>query len=467
MELALVPTPSLTDIPPAFAHQEYATRFILEKTRTANFSDPGTGKTRASLDAVSDARRASGRGRALVVAPKAILTPAWVQDAAKFTPHLRVAAAYAHNRLKAFKSGADIVVTNHDAVRWLEDHPDVLKGFDILFIDESTAYKNRAALRSKAMAKLARRFDVRNIMTGTPMPNGILDIWHQIFLLDEGERLGRSFFAFRNVVCEPRQVGPRPEMVDWIEKDGARDAVADLLKDITIRFKLEDCIDIPENSVRTIEVDMSPALKKRYQTMEREALLELTNGNVTAVNAAAVLAKLLQIASGAVYDGTGAYHVLDTERAELIAELCDQRQHTLVGFLWKHQRDALISALQARDLQYAVIDGTTPSKDVPRIVERFQRGELRVLLAHPQSASHGLTLTRAATTIWASPTYDAERFEQFNRRIYRASQTQKTETLLIQARDTLESRVYARLQGKLVKQLDLLGLIQNLTKEAA
>ena len=465
MEQAPALTPSASNIPPPFAAQAFTTKFILEKTRVHNWSEPGTGKTRASLDAISEARRASGGGRALVFAPKAILVPSWVNDCKTFTPHLRIAAAFAENRAKAFKDAPDVVVVNHDGIKWLEEHPEALKGFDLFFVDESTAFKNRTAQRSKAAYKVAKRFDVRVLMTGTPMPNGVLDVWHQALLVDDGERLGRSFFAFRNAVCEPKQVGPRPEMVDWTDKDGAQDAVADLLKDITVRFTLEN---IPGNRMYPVEFDLPPALRKQYDTMEAQALIELSSGeNVSAINAGAVLTKLLQIASGAVYGVEGKSHTLDDARAELIAELADQRKHTLIGFMWSHQRNGLLKALAARKLTTAVIDGSTSSKDVPRIVERFQNGELRVLLAHPQSASHGLTLTRATTTIWASPTYDAERFEQFNRRIYRTGQTQNTETILVQARDTIESRVYDRLRGKLSKQLDLLGLIQGLVKEAA
>lgn len=468
MEQVPAPTLPVSNIPPPWKHQEHITKFTLEKREVLNWSDPGTGKTRGSLDAVSAARRAAGDGRAIVIAPKAILEPAWVNDCQQFTPHLRIAAAYAHNREKAFKSGADIVVTNHDAAKWLADRPELLKGFTFLFIDESTAYKNRTAQRSRAMAKIAPRFDIRVEMTGTPMPNGVLDLWHQVLLVDGGTRLGKQFFKFRSAVCEPRQVGPRPEMVDWIEKEGARDAVVDLLRDITLRYRLEECHDMPETVMYPVEYDLPSALRKQYDKLAEEAVLALTQGEVLAINAAALRTKLLQVASGAVYDGTGQYHTLDDTRAELIAELCEQRPHSLVAFQWTHQRDQIAAALQARGLHYAIIDGTTAQQkgEVPRIVQQFQDGAFRVLLAQPQSASHGLTLTRATTTIWASPppTIDAERFIQFNRRAYRAGQKLKTEVILVQARDTLDLGTYARTQGKVSNQSDVLDLMEDLIK---
>lgn len=453
-------------IPPPFAHQKHTTDFILEKKRVLIFNDPGTGKTRSVLDAIARLR-AAGAGPALVLAPKAILEPAWAADAAKFQPGLTISVAYARNRKAAMTAQADIYVTNHDAADWLDENQKLLAGFSMLVLDESTAFKNRSAIRSRSVKSIAKLFEYRVAMTGTPMPNGVLDVWHQALLVDDGERLGRSFFAFRNVVCEPVQVGLSPHAVDWIEKEGATDAVADQLSDICLRYRFEDCIDIPENQVSTVPFTLSDKLRKQYDKLKREAVLELEAGEITAINAAAKLAKLLQVCSGAVYDGDGEYHVLDKSRYELIVELIAQRSSPcLVAFNWRHQKKELAKALDANGITYAVIDGETKSKDVPVIVDRFQQGLIRALLAHPQSASHGLTLTRGATAIWSSPTYDAERFEQFNRRIYRAGQKQKSETILIQAADTLEESVYARLQGKLARQMDLLGLLQSLTKEA-
>lgn len=461
--------PWTVEIPPPFKHQEETTTFIYSNRDVLIFSDPGTGKTRSVLDAIARFRK-EGIGPALVFAPRVILEPAWLADARKFTPGLKLSIATAKNRAAAFKADADVYVTNHDAAKWVNENIKALPKFGMLILDESTAFKNRTALRSKAIARIAKNIDIRILMTGTPMPNGILDIWHQAYLADGGERLGRSFFAFRSVVCEPRQVGPRPEMVDWIDKPEAVDAVADLLSDITVRHRLEDCIDMPPNQVNTIDVDLPAKLRKQYDEMVRESVVQLERGEITAVNAAARMAKLLQIASGAVYDGSGSYVVLDKERYELIAELIDQRAQCLVAFLWRHQRDQLAHILKENGVAFATIDGETSAKDAPRIVEEFQSGRLKVILAHPQSASHGLTLTKGTTTIWASPTFDAERFEQFNRRIYRAGQTQRTETILVQARDTVDALAYARLQGKLDKQGGLLNLMKSLinsTKEAA
>lgn len=447
-----------SSIPPAYKHQTATTDFIEQKKKVFVMSDCGTGKTRSCLDAIQRLGL-----KAIVLAPKTILEPAWKNDAATFTPGLRVSVAYAHNRTEAFECDADVYVTNHDAAKWLNDNRWVLRGKQMLIIDESTAYKTPTAQRSKAMVKIAKFFNYVVLSSGTPMPQGLLDLWNQMFLIDQGERLGNSFFKFRYAVCESVQTGPSDRMVKWVEKEGARDAVSDLIADVTIRYTLEDCIDMPERIVNTIEYPLPAKTRNQYETMVNETLLELEEGSVNATTAAVVLGKLMQIASGAVYESADKYHVLDTTRYDLIAELCVQRPHTLVLFNWRHQRDELIKALERAGIdQYAVIDGTT--KNTSEIVTDFQAGQYRVLLAHPKSVSHGLTLTRATTTIWSSPTYEAERFQQANYRIYRAGQKQRTEFLLIAAADTVDQQAYARLQNKINNQGSLLEIVKTLRR---
>jgi len=447
--------------PPApYNHQIRTRDFILEQRRCLVFNDAGTGKSASVLWAYQHERKTLGTaGRHLVLAPKAILESAWCNDCLTFTPNVTIAAAYASNRRKAFDTSADVVVTNHDAVSWLAKNPKILADFDWLTIDESTAFKNRTAKRSKALAKLAQQFDVRIAMTGTPMANHILDIFHQVYLVDDGAHLGGRYFAFRHTVCDPVPV--TPDVVDWREKPGARESIADLLSDIAIRYQLEDCVDLPQQHTTRMEHKLPTKLQEYYDEMVREALLQLERGDVEALNAASLVNKLLQIASGAVYGEHGPY-LLDTARCDLVAELCAQRQHTLVAFQWRHQRDGLLAALKRVGIEdVGVIDGST--KDATQIVANFQAGQYSVLLAQPQSAGHGLTLTCAKTVIWASPTWKAETYEQFNRRIYRTGQDAKTEVIHIVATDTVDERVYSGLHTKLEGQLDLLNVLQNLT----
>ena len=444
---------------PAFENQRQTTDFMLQEPRVFDTSDPGTGKTRSLLDTIYRLQTEHDAGRALLFAPKSILVPAWFNDAKKFTPELQLSVATAKNRAKAFMVPADVYVTNHDAVKWVEQNLD-LSSFDIIGIDESTAFKHRTSQRSKAMARIIRHFKYRYLLTGTPNPNTVLDLWHQLFLLDDGERLTPNFFKFRNTVCEPTQVGPDPTMVKWHDKPGSEEAVADIISDITIRHKFEECHDIPKNSIHMIEFDLTPAHLKMYNKLRDEAVLEVKDKTVTAVHAGSLANKLLQAASGTVYNVEHEAVNLATERYELAMQLADEREQCVIAFAWTHQRDQLIKIAERMGHTYAVIDGSVTDKKRQEAVENFQNGEIKDIFIQPQSGAHGLTLTKGTTTIWPSPIHNAEHFVQFNRRIYRAGQTRKTETLLIAANETCDARVYDALQGKLNKMFSLLDILQ-------
>jgi SNF2 family DNA or RNA helicase len=448
-------------IPPAYTHQKSSTAFQVQNSSVFDMSDPGTGKTRSYLDGFSQRRESGVSRRALVLAPKSILEPAWHEDIVRFTPHLTASVAYATNRKKAFQADADIYITNHDAVKWLLDNPWAFDNCTDLVVDESTAYKNPQAKRTKALIKLAGHFNHKVIMSGTPAPNTVCDLWSQTYVLDGGDRLGKSFWKFRNSVCEPVQVGPSAQMLKWQDREGAVEAAASLLDDITIRNVFEDCIDIPPNLKTNIAFTLPAKLRKPYEEMAEHSLIALQNQDITSSNAAVLMGKLLQLASGAVYDNDSAKQVFATDRYELIIDLIEQRESCVVAYNWGHQLDELCKLATARKLSYACINGATSNSERKRAVEDFQKGEIKVIFAHPKSAAHGLTLTRGTTTIWASPTWSSEQYEQFNRRIYRAGQTRKTETIHIMAQDTVEEHVYNKLQGKLDQQatlLDLLGM---------
>lgn len=451
------------EVPPYYEHQEQTLGLLREEDRVLDLSDPGTGKTRPALGAYVERASTSGK-RCLVLATKSILQSAWGGDIDKFFPGVKYRVAYATNREKALQSDADIIITNHDAVRWLIRN--VKKGywndFDTLIVDESTAFKNHNSQRSKALYNIAKNFDFREALTGTPNPKSILDVWHQAKIVDDGQRLGTSYWKFRSVVCEPVQVGPDPSMVEWRDKEGAEYAVFDLLSDITIRHKFEECNDIPPNKITEYTIELAPKLRRQYNDMVSMAASMLENGKLlTAVNAASVHQKLMQIASGAVYDEQGNYHVLDDARSGLVLDLIEEREQCVVAFNWRHQRMGLEEEAKKRGINYAVIDGTVNDRRRMEAVEGFQAGEIRAIFAHPQSAGHGLTLTAGTTTIWTSPTYNAEHYKQFNHRIYRAGQKRKTETIHIRARDTIDERVFAKLDSKLTSMQLLLDLLEQ------
>lgn len=459
------------EIPPYYEHQKETLEFIRSRVDAGessvfDASDPGTGKTRPAIGAFVERRKAGG-GKALVLAPKSILQPAWGNDISKFFPGTRYICAYASNRQKAFDMDVDIYITNHDAVTWMVKNlkPSYWKDFDTIIIDESTAYKNYKAKRSKAVYQLAKKFTHREVMTGTPNPNSVTEFWHQVKLLDDGEALGTSFWAFRSIVCEPVQVGPSTNHIQWNDKPGAESAVYDMIEHMTIRHNFAEC--------RAKEAELFgepykmyyqlPArASKQYNQMVDIAVTMLNDGTLlTANHASAVHQKLMQLASGAVYTDNGKYSVIDSGRYELVMDLVEARKQCLVGFQWKHQRDEMVKMAKARELSYAVIDGDTKDHERTRIVSEFQAGRIKVIFAHPQSAGHGLTLTAGTTTIWASPTYNSEHYIQFNARLNRAGQTQATETILLCAQNTVDEKVYDRLENKLSSMQMLLELLED------
>lgn len=445
-------------IPKRFDHQQDSVVFKRDNPRTLDWSDCGTGKTRTEIDVFSE----YGSGKCLVLAPKSILEPAWAEDLKTFAPHLRCSVAYAENRAEAFKRDADIYITNHDAVKWLAlQSPKFFDGFTELKIDESTAFKHHTSQRSRAANKIKRFFRQRREMTATPNPNSITDVWHQALLVDDGRRLGPSFFAFRSATCIPTQVGPEANMLRWADRDGSEMAVMGMLQDIVKRHRLEDCTDIPPNHLYARPYKLSNKARAIYMKLEA-ASLAIVNGNtVTAVNGAVLCNKLLQVASGAVYADDNNYEVVDTGRYDLVLDLAEEQRQSVVFFNWAHQRALLVERAQARGLHFAVLDGQVTNIHTRNaIVKDFQRGAYRTLFVHPQTGAHGLTLTAATRTIWASPTYNYEHFHQGIKRIHRAGQREVTETIVVVAPDTYDEIAYASAQKKGVRMGGLLQLAE-------
>lgn len=443
---------------PLWAHQK-KTICLYKKTNIIfDTSDPGTGKTRGHLEAFALRRRKNGKA-ALVLAPKTLLEPAWQEDAAEFVPDMSSTVAYAENREAAFKANVDIYITNTDAANWLaKQNSDFFKRFDTIIIDESSAFKHRTSARSKRLRSIISNFKYRALLTATPTSRTILEIWHQVFLLDSGKRLGDNYFKFRNIVCDSTNRGKFDE---WTDKEGAEVAVAGLIKDISVRHLFNDCMDIPPNHTYRVKYHPSKALYDVYKEMKERTLMLYRDKKISAVNAAVLSSKLLQITSGAVYAEGSDPLILDNGRTEIILDLIEERKHSVVFFNWTHQKHQLIAESEKRGIQYAVIDGNTPNSTRAALVKQYQAGYFQTLFLHPKTGAHGLTLTKGTATIWASPIYLPDFLKQGLHRIWRGGQTLPTETILIEAVGTLEGHVYNILNKRNKKMKDLLGMLEN------
>ena len=449
-----------------FSHQTKFANLWGDKQRVLNFDGCGTGKTLACIHAVKTFWPSA---RVLVLAPLSILESAWGRDLRFGWPSANYGIA-SGTRLKKINTFTDTeyqwVITNHDSVKMI--HEQEFAGlFDVLIVDEGDAFRNRDSQRSRAIQAVAATIPVMTLMTGTPTPNSVTDVWHLAYLIDRGERLGKNFFGFRAQVCTPQAIHGVPNAMRWEDKPEANTFVSISLADISSRVALDDVTELPETIYREITVTMPPKLRRAYDDFKRNSVLMLESGElINPIHAGARFQKLLQTVSGCVYDEQGVAHDVHQERHELAIALAAETDHALVAFNWTHQRDGLVKAAKAAGLSYAVIDGSTPTNERTAIVSRFQRGEIRVLLAHPQSAGHGLTLTAANRIIWASPTYRADLYEQFNHRIVRTGQKRKTEIIQIAADETVENAVYARLMEKQGRMLDLLETFNGLFKAA-
>lgn len=417
-------------------------------------SDPGTGKTRVCVEVIVQAQLPT-----LILCPKSIMQCAWGDDIETYAPGVTYAVATAEARVGAMTSGAQVVIMNIDGVKWLKENPKYLKPFlgGILIIDESTSVKGFNSQRTKAVIDFAPLFSKRICMSGTPNPQGVGDLWSQMMILDGGERLGPSYWRFRSLTYTPEKKG---RFTTWVEKEGIAEAVAGLIADVTVRNRREDCLDLPENQVVTRRINLSPQHMQKYKELKKQARVFLDTGDVTAVNAAVLMTKLLQLTSGAVYDEFGEPHLVCTDRYELVMDLVEERRACVVAFNWRHQREFMMEEAKRRGLSAAFIDGSvTSTARRTEVVRAFQKGDLRVVFLHPMSAAHGITLTRGDATIWASPTPKSDDFLQLNARIYRGGQTKETETILIEARDTLEGHVYKLLNDKIDNLAALLAVL--------
>jgi len=443
-------------------HQAVTFELYNNKSRVLDFSDAGTGKTRVFLEAFR-IRRRQGGGCALVIAPKTLLETAWTPEIRKFCPELSYSVAYAKNREGAFKRHVDIYITNTDATRWLaKQKPSFFDRFDTIVVDELSDFKNKDSMRSKALAKIIKHFEYRAGLTATPTSNTIADIWHQAKLIDDGHRLGSSFFHFRNAVQAQRPNPKFPQYNVWVDKEGSEEAVYALLKDITVRHGFEDVMKhVPENTERFEYVQPPEKLLKKYRELKAIAITQAESGEeVSAVNAAALRQKLLQIASGAVYSEDGVPVVFDTYRYEFIMDLIAQRPHSVVFYSWRHQLDELCKLADKRRISYAVIDSNTKDKDRGKIVQEYQAGKYRTIFMHPKTGAHGLTLTRGTSVIWASPTDRADWLVQGKHRVYRGAQDKPTECIMVCAKSTLEKGVYKNTSDKRFNMEELLKLFR-------
>lgn len=402
-----------------YPYQQRCIDRILEQPATALFLDCGLGKTAITLMAIReliyDRFEAS---RVLVIAPKKVAEATWTTEAARWeqTSDLTFSKVLgtARQREEALERDADIYLINRENVEWLVKHCGCNWPFDMVVIDESSGFKNPKAKRVKALAKARCNFGRIVELTGTPSPNGLLDLWAQVYLMDYGRRLGKTFSGFRARYFDP---GRRNQQIiyEWIAKPGAEDAVLRKISDICISMRADEYLELPDMIYDDVTVELGADARKKYDEMERQMILDLPDTEITAFSAAALTNKLLQMSNGAAYDESGEYHRIHEDKVEMLMELLEKLggNHAVIYYSFRHDLDRLRAALgkEAREL-----------KTEADIID-WNAGKIRYLLAHPASAGYGLNLQQGGHhIIWFGLPWSYEQYLQANKRLHRQGQ---------------------------------------------
>ncbi len=441
-------------------YQQYCIGRVIEDSALALWLDMGLGKTIITLTAINELKfNRFAVGKVLIVAPKKVAEATWSMELEKWDhlKHLKIVTVLGSEskRVKALNTPADIYVINRENVVWLADYYRNVWPFDMVVLDEASSFKNPRAKRFKAM-KLVRGKIRRLVeLTGTPAPNGLTDLWAQIYLLDGGERLGRTLTAYRERYFVPDKRS-REQIFSYAPKDGADERIHEVLSDICVSMSAQDYLELPDCVEDVVPVILDEKARRAYGQMEKEMLLEIDEDTVIDAGTAAVLSnKLLQLCNGAIYDGDKHVNHIHDCKLEALLELIEQLngQHALVFYNFQHDRDRILSALAGSCRVRAYRD-----KDD---AEAWNRGEIDILLAHPASCAYGLNLQQGGHhVIWFGLTWSLELYQQANKRLHRQGQQYPVIIHRLSVVDGMDEEVSRALEGKQDTQQGLLDALK-------
>ena len=447
-------------------YQRACVQHIVTNPFAGVFLDMGLGKTVSTLTAINyllfDYLEVTS---VLVIAPKRVAETVWKEEAEKWEHlrHLRFSKILgsSQQRQEALRKKADIYIISRDNIAWLC----ALYGggklpFDMVVIDELSSFKSYKSLRFKAL-RGPRVFLKRLVgLTGTPAPNGLIDLWPQMYLIDRGERLEKTITMYRQRYFRPGRTNGHV-VYSYNLLENSDELIHEKIKDICISMQAKDYLSLPDITYNNIKLEMPNALKAQYREFEKEKILELFESEnpegpkqISVANATVLAGKLLQFANGAVYDEQKIAHEIHTLKIEALKEIVENAngQPVLVAWTFQHDRDRIIKALSSykpRELK--------TSKDI----EDWNAGKIQVLLTHPASAGHGLNLQAGGNIIvWFGLTWSLELYQQFNARLYRQGQQKAVIVHHITLADTYDENVLAALSSKDKKQNALIASLK-------
>lgn len=452
-------------------HQSLAGDFLKGHPRCALFLDMGLGKTVVTLTEIFQKVRCEfAIDKVLVIAPIRVAEDTWSREGEKWD-HLRglrisKVLGTAKQRIAALDTPADVYIINRENVVWLVEYLGQNWDFDAVVIDELSSFKNAGAKRFKALRKVIKRASYVVGLTGTPAPKGYIDLWPQIYLIDGGQRLGRTLTEFRRRFFHPGR-GKGHVVYEWLINPGAKEEIDRLLSDICLSMSKEDWLDMPDILFNDVVVKMDGKARKLYEEFEKEKVLPLLEGLViesvedadrfvAGTTAAALNNKLLQMANGAVYDDEGGtFHIHDA-KLDALEEIAESNpgQPLLVFYAYKHDLDRI----KAKFPNAVVLnEGNTQGT-----ISRWNAGKIEMLLCHPASAGHGLNLQEGGhIAVWFGLTWNLELYQQANARLYRQGQEHSVIIHHILCENTQDERVIRALQQKDVTQKSLLDALKN------
>lgn len=439
-----------------FAHQKQTAAFLTLHRRAFCFSEPGTGKTLSVAWAADYLMTRKIIKRVLIICPLSIMQSAWQNDLFKGVMHRRVGVAYGSKQKRAtvISSDAEFVIVNFDGVTVCEKEIAEAK-FDLIVVDEANAYKSVTTARWKALNRILKDGSWLWMLTGTPASQSPEDAYGLAKLVNPSG-VPKFFGSYRDMVMH------KITQFKWVPKKDAEAIVSKVLQP-AIRFTKDQCLDLPDLLYTTRQVELTPQQHKYYERMRTAMAMQAAGEDVTAVNAAAKLNKLLQISCGAVYSDNGDVVSFDIgERLKVLKEVIEESVKKVIVFIpFRHTIEILSEEIRKMGITTEVINGAVSAGKRTEIFKAFQETDNpRVLLVQPQAASHGVTLHAANTIVWWAPITSYETYAQANARIHRAGQTHKCLVVRLQG-SSVEEKLYKSLESKEESQINLMELYKE------
>lgn len=390
--------------------------------------------------------------KVLVIAPKKVAEGTWQKECQKWDhlQHLQISTVLGSEkkRMAALNAAADIYVINRENVTWLVDLYRDQWPFDMVVVDEFSSFKSHSAKRFKSLAAIRPHVNRFVGLTGTPSPNGLMDLWSELYLLDGGERLEKRFGAFRERYFRPGRSNGYV-VYEYLPRKGSREAILNKISDICISMKADDYLTLPDCIDDEVPVVLDNQARKAYNTLERQMVLELEDEDLTVTSAAALSNKLIQLANGALYDANRGVHEIHSAKIDALMELLESLngKPALLFYSFQHDKWRILAALRKTKLRVRTLNSLDDQ-------DAWNAGEVDVLLAHPASCAYGLNLQQGGNHIvWFGLPWNYEQYVQANKRLHRQGQTEKVIVHHLVVQDSRDEDVMKAL-GKKEKAQD-------------